>query len=215
MDEEKPSIEKRSTSGSLAPPLATPEEERHLVRKIDLHILPITCLLYLCACQLVFLTHGRPDCLLLMSCVNVDLDRSNLGNARLQGLPQETLNGDPTGVLYNWVNSAFYFSYVSSCPVFFFGKRSARLSVNADLRCHSTPFKITQSDPLPSSCNDLFQTFPTVLLDGSNRHRMGNLFHFIGMYWFLPLTVFCDQLKLRLISGIAGFYRRLRSISEV
>jgi len=89
MDQEKHSIKKLSTSGSPAPP-ATPEEERRLVRKIDLHILPITCLLYLCAY----------------------LDRSNLGNARLQGLPQETLNGDPTGVLFNWVNSAFYFSYI-------------------------------------------------------------------------------------------------------
>ena len=41
------------------------------------------------------------------------LDRSNLGNARLQGLPEDTLNGDPTGKLFDWVTSAFYFSYVS------------------------------------------------------------------------------------------------------
>ena len=40
------------------------------------------------------------------------LDRSNLGNARLQGLPADTLHGDPTGVLFDWVTSAFYFSYV-------------------------------------------------------------------------------------------------------
>ncbi|KAF8549086.1 MFS general substrate transporter [Imleria badia] len=89
MDEERNSVEKRFAS-EFVPPLATPEEERRLVRKIDLRILPITCLLYLCAY----------------------LDRSNLGNARLQGLPQETLHGDPTGVLYNWVNSVFYFSYI-------------------------------------------------------------------------------------------------------
>jgi len=31
-------------------PLATPEEERSLVRKLDRRILPITCLLYLFAC---------------------------------------------------------------------------------------------------------------------------------------------------------------------
>lgn len=43
----------------------------------------------------------------------VDLDRSNLGNARLQGLPEDVLAGDPTGVLFDWVNSAFFFSYVS------------------------------------------------------------------------------------------------------
>lgn len=44
---------------------------------------------------------------------SLDLDRSNLGNARLQGLPQDTLGGDPTGKLFDWVNSAFFFSYVS------------------------------------------------------------------------------------------------------
>ena len=43
-----------------------------------------------------------------------DLDRTNLGNARLQGLPQDVLHGDPTGVLFDWVNSAFFFSYVSA-----------------------------------------------------------------------------------------------------
>ncbi len=42
-----------------------------------------------------------------------DLDRSNLGNARLQGLPEDALHGDPTGVLFDWVNSAFFFPYVS------------------------------------------------------------------------------------------------------
>ena len=42
-----------------------------------------------------------------------DLDRSNLGNARLQGLPQDTLGGDPTGTLFDWLNSSFFFSYVS------------------------------------------------------------------------------------------------------
>lgn len=62
MDEEKDSAEKRtgSASGSLVP-LATPEEERRLVKKIDLRILPITCLLYLCACELRFL-YNRPGC---------------------------------------------------------------------------------------------------------------------------------------------------------
>ena len=47
--------------------------------------------------------------------VPVDLDRTNLGNARLQGLPKDVLHGDPTGVLFDWVNSAFFFSYVSVC----------------------------------------------------------------------------------------------------
>lgn len=65
-------------------------EERQLVRKLDGRILPITCLLYLFAY----------------------LDRSNLGNARLQGLPADVLGGDPTGKLFDWINSAFFFSYI-------------------------------------------------------------------------------------------------------
>ncbi|KAF8652407.1 hypothetical protein AX16_004435 [Volvariella volvacea WC 439] len=66
------------------------EEEAKLVRKLDRRILPITCLLYLFAY----------------------LDRSNLGNARLQGLPEDILGGDPSGELFDWINSAFFFSYI-------------------------------------------------------------------------------------------------------
>ncbi|KAI0642691.1 MFS general substrate transporter [Trametes meyenii] len=69
-----------------APALA---EERKLVRKLDKRILPVVCIMYFAY-----------------------LDRSNLGNARLQGLPRDVLHGDPTGVLYDWVNSAFFFSYI-------------------------------------------------------------------------------------------------------
>lgn len=43
---------------------------------------------------------------------HLDLDRSNLGNARLQGLPEDLLDGDPTASYFDWVNSAFFFSYV-------------------------------------------------------------------------------------------------------
>ncbi|KAF7325662.1 MFS general substrate transporter [Mycena kentingensis (nom. inval.)] len=66
------------------------EDERKLVRKLDARILPILCLLYLFAY----------------------LDRSNLGNARLQGLAKDVLGGDPTGVLFDWVNSVFFFAYI-------------------------------------------------------------------------------------------------------
>ena len=48
--------------------------------------------------------------------IDIALDRTNLGNARLQGLPQDVLHGDPTGVLFDWANSAFYFSYVCVIP---------------------------------------------------------------------------------------------------
>ncbi|KAH6918095.1 major facilitator superfamily domain-containing protein [Coprinopsis sp. MPI-PUGE-AT-0042] len=66
------------------------EEETQLVRKLDRRILPIACLLYLFAY----------------------LDRSNLGNARLQGLPEDILGGDASGELFGWVVSTFYFSYI-------------------------------------------------------------------------------------------------------
>ncbi|KAF7351332.1 MFS general substrate transporter [Mycena sanguinolenta] len=67
-----------------------PEEERRLVRKLDGRILVIASLLYLFAY----------------------LDRSNIGNARLLGLPADTLHGDPTGKLFDWVNSVFFFAYI-------------------------------------------------------------------------------------------------------
>ncbi|KIK70277.1 hypothetical protein GYMLUDRAFT_213497 [Collybiopsis luxurians FD-317 M1] len=70
------------------------DDEKRLIRKLDRRILPITCLLYLFAY----------------------LDRSNLGNARFLLLCPLALHGDPTGQLFDWVNSAFYFSYIV-CPV--------------------------------------------------------------------------------------------------
>ncbi|KAG2363661.1 MFS general substrate transporter [Suillus spraguei] len=89
LDEEKrPSDERKTSSTSEAG--TTSDEEKRLVRKLDRRILPITCLLYLFAY----------------------LDRTNLGNARLQGLAKENLGGDPTGILFDWVNSAFFFSYI-------------------------------------------------------------------------------------------------------
>ncbi|KAL4067018.1 major facilitator superfamily domain-containing protein [Scleroderma yunnanense] len=65
-------------------------KERRLLRKLDRRILPLTCLLYLFAY----------------------LDRSNLGNARLQGLPDDVFGGDPTGIMFDSVNSAFYITYI-------------------------------------------------------------------------------------------------------
>ncbi|KAG2036768.1 major facilitator superfamily domain-containing protein [Suillus americanus] len=87
-----PGVEEVSEIDPLIPlDLDSPEvQERRLLRKLDKRILPILCLLYLFAY----------------------LDRSNLGNARLQGLPGDVLGGDPTGVLFDWVNSAFFFTYI-------------------------------------------------------------------------------------------------------
>jgi len=83
-------IKIESAAASISSQNVDPEEERKLVRKLDGRIMIIVCLLYLFAY----------------------LDRSNLGNARLLGLPQDTLGGDKTGKLFDWVNSVFFFAYI-------------------------------------------------------------------------------------------------------
>ncbi|KAL1754194.1 major facilitator superfamily domain-containing protein [Schizophyllum commune] len=86
-DEKDARVSDEEVAGSR---IADRAEERRLVHKLDRTIIPLTCLLYLFAY----------------------LDRSNLGNARLQGLPEDALRGDPTGETFDWVNSAFFFSYI-------------------------------------------------------------------------------------------------------
>lgn len=134
-----------------------------------------------------------------------------MGNARLQGLPQETLNGDPTGVLFDWVNSAFYFSYVGH----FFRWCSARLDTIADLRrLPRVPFKTTRTDPLPNPCNGLLQALPTFVLDGRSCHRMGYLFHSVGEYWIPPLSISLRSTQPRTYFWYCRVYRRRHSILE-
>ncbi|KAL4254788.1 MFS transporter superfamily protein [Abortiporus biennis] len=86
-------VETGSVKEELPAPATTYEgtpEEKALLRRLDMRIMPLACILYLFAY----------------------LDRTNLGNARLQGLPQDTLGGDPTGIKFDWVNSTFFFSYI-------------------------------------------------------------------------------------------------------
>jgi hypothetical protein len=71
-------------------------------------------LLALCTCLHVSLLASRASVDFIIA--TPDLDRSNLGNARLQGLPADILGGDPTGKKFDWVNSVFFFSYVSNLP---------------------------------------------------------------------------------------------------
>ncbi|KAI0090137.1 MFS general substrate transporter [Irpex rosettiformis] len=79
-----------SIASSQHKELSVSDGEKKLVRKLDMRIMPIACILYLFAF----------------------LDRSNLGNARLQGFPQDVLRGDPTGNLFDWTNTAFFISYI-------------------------------------------------------------------------------------------------------
>lgn len=62
--------------------------EKVVLRKMDLHLLPMLALLYL----LSF------------------LDRGNIGNAKIEGL-SETLN--LTGPQYNWCLTVFFFTYAA------------------------------------------------------------------------------------------------------
>jgi MFS family permease len=63
--------------------IPTPSEEKAVLRKLDFHILPLLFLVYTFS----------------------NLDRSNLGNARLAGLPNAV---NLEGKRYDWLGTAFY-----------------------------------------------------------------------------------------------------------
>ncbi|KAF4337093.1 nicotinamide mononucleotide permease [Fusarium beomiforme] len=69
--------------------ILTEAEEKAVLCKLDLHILPLLFLVYTFS----------------------NLDRSNLGNARLAGLP-ESMNLE--GKRYDWLGTAFYIAYICS-----------------------------------------------------------------------------------------------------
>lgn len=138
--------------------LDTSEEERRLIWKLDKRILPILCLLYLFACEYRLL---QTQAGLLTSS---DLDRSNLGNARIMNLPQDILGGDPTGMLFDWVNSAFFFSYVSHI-----------LRILAVGVCSSI------LDSKHGSGDKLVETLSTPEMDGWYCYRVGSMFDSDGL----------------------------------
>ncbi|OCH85119.1 MFS general substrate transporter [Obba rivulosa] len=74
------------------PPVLTPEEERALWQKVDMRIMPIVTIMYLCSF----------------------LDRGNIGNAKLQGLTSEL---NLTGDKYNLALTMFFIPYcLCECP---------------------------------------------------------------------------------------------------
>lgn len=88
------------------------------------------------------------------------LDRTNLGNARLQGLPQDILHGDPAGTLFDWANSAFFFSYVRI--------HSALLAFLTH-RCAST-------GNLPGACSSHLEVLSSTHMDRLCRDLLGLIF---------------------------------------
>lgn len=129
------------------------------------------------------------------------LDRSNLGNARLQGLPEDVLGGDKTGVLFDWLTSGFYFTYV--CP--------SRMTLR------TTPD--FQEDPIPNSGNPFLEIVSTTSVCGHRRHRMGPNIDTYGSCQSVPRGVrvfdgaqsagfnFAGLMAARLLLGVfeAGF----------
>ncbi|KAK0610913.1 major facilitator superfamily domain-containing protein [Immersiella caudata] len=81
------SADEAGTDGKLRPPAHTTES--HIVARIDYHILPFVCILYLLAF----------------------LDRVNVGNARAFNLQQD-LHLDPLGTQFNTVLTIFFIPYI-------------------------------------------------------------------------------------------------------
>lgn len=80
-------LRSKEAAGSFVPPTA--EEERRVIRKLDLRLLPLVFVLYSLAV----------------------LDRSNLGNARLAGMTKEI---NLSGNRYNDLGTIFYIAYILS-----------------------------------------------------------------------------------------------------
>ncbi|KAH9835015.1 MFS general substrate transporter [Rhodofomes roseus] len=76
----------KENTGNAGPPILTPEQERKLWRKVDLRILPILTIMYLCSF----------------------MDRGNIGNAKLQGL---TTQLNLTGHKYNIALTMYFIPY--------------------------------------------------------------------------------------------------------
>jgi hypothetical protein len=109
-----------------------------------------------------------------------------LGNARLQGLPGDVLGGDKTGELFDWVNSAFFFTYVR---VFLVWPKGL--------------FYLLPTDSLSSSSNCNIQTLSPSPMDSFSRHWLGLVLYPYGAkaggsYAPSSSDYFCSQRGLAL-----------------
>ncbi|CAE6445356.1 unnamed protein product [Rhizoctonia solani] len=80
-----------SDGGQIVEVGSTDKRERELVRKLDWIIMPVSWILYLLAY----------------------LDRSNLGNAKLQGLEADLIPDDPSGTKFGLLSAIFYVAYLT------------------------------------------------------------------------------------------------------
>ncbi|KAF9886417.1 hypothetical protein FE257_011449 [Aspergillus nanangensis] len=81
------SADKEAHDGTSAPQI-TPEMENKILRKMDIHLIPMLALLYLLAF----------------------LDRGNIGNAKIEGLLDDL---HMTGQQYSWALTVFFFPYAA------------------------------------------------------------------------------------------------------
>ena len=161
-DVERSGGDKGYDDAALNKPHSISSEERRLIKKLDWRILPIACAMYLFACE------DFSDCIHVLKLLTrmsvTDLDRSNLGNARLQGLPDDVLGGDPTGILYDWVNSMFFFPYV-----------------RFNLKSFHTSSELVLPDSTPGPGNNYNETLSSQNMARSRCSRMEHVFYSNGI----------------------------------
>lgn len=162
------------------PEILSTFEEKRLLRKLDMRILPIACLMYIFACASVSILIVY----VIVSCIDIaiiviDLDRSNLGNARLQGLPADVLHGDASGKEFDWINSAFFFSYVTVAP--------------SSATCSTALTTLSLTDPMSGACDHIFKVRASSSLVGWRGDWLGNLFYSHGKFRFDSLRILISR----------------------
>ena len=108
-DQDKVSVLDFAGDTTLPPPPAlTPEQEKALYRKVDLKLMPILALLYLCS----FLDRGKFTEVLSFDSAGLYSSLGNIGNAKLQGLTSQL---NLVGNQYNIALVCYLFATLSWC----------------------------------------------------------------------------------------------------